>query len=194
VSGDEKTVGKRSMEEASMNDKMTGAALGLAVALSLTAAALVQAGTKDKWISTKATLSLLTSDGFSVKGANVDTHDGHVVIHGIVSSEADKEKAEATVRKVDGVTSVSNLLQVVPGNQKEQVKFEDSVAKDRVEAELKADKTLHNVKVASVNNGVVLLKGKVHSLSTKLRAVETAYKVPGVERVATEIEVEVPED
>ena len=116
------------------------------------------------------------------------------LIHGIVGSEADKERAEATVRKVDGVKSVNNLLQVVPGDQKEQVRFDDSVTKDRIEAEIKADKTLHDVKVASVNNGVVLLKGKVHSLSTKLRAVETAYKVPGVERVGTQIEVEVPED
>jgi hyperosmotically inducible periplasmic protein len=182
------------MEETSMNYKTIWMALCLAAALSLTSAARVQAGTKDKWISTKATLSLLTSDGFSVKGANVDTRDGNVVIHGIVGSEADKEKAEATVRKVDGVKSVNNLLQVVPGDQKEQVRFEDSVTKDRVEAELKADKTLDDVKVASVNNGVVLLKGKVHSLGTKLRAVETAYTVPGVERVATAIEVEVPED
>ena len=45
-----------------------------------------------------------------------------------------------------------------------------------------------------MNNGVVLLKGKVHRLSTKLREAETAYTVPGVERVATEIEVELSED
>lgn len=166
----------------------------LAVAVCLTAAAGVQAGTKDKWISTKVTLALLTSDGFSVKKANVDTRDGNVVIHGIVGSEADKERAEATARKVGGVKSVMNLLQVVAPEQKDDVKFEDSVTKARVEAELKADKTLHNVKVASVNNGVVLLKGKVHSLDTKLRAAETAYAVPGVERVATEIEVELVED
>jgi hyperosmotically inducible periplasmic protein len=167
-------------------------AVCLTAALSL--AAGLEAGTKDKWISTKATLALLTSDGFSVKGANVDTRDGNVVIHGTVTSEADKERAEATVRKVGGVKSVKNLLQVVAPAEKDQVKFEDSVTKDRVAAELKADKTLHNVKVASVNNGVVLLKGKVHSLDTKLRAAETAYAVQGVERVATEIEVEVPED
>jgi osmotically-inducible protein OsmY len=116
------------------------------------------------------------------------------VIHGIVGSETDKERAEATVLKVGGVKSVRNLLQVVPGDQKTDVKFDDSVTKDRVEAELKADKTLHNVKVASVNNGLVLLKGKVHSLDTKLRAAEVASGVPGVDRVATEIEVEVPED
>jgi len=175
-------------------NKTTWTALGLAAAFSLTVVANVQAGVKDRWISTKAKLALITSEGLSVKGANVDTHDGNVVIHGIVGSEADKEKAEARVREVGGVKSVQNLLQVVPRDEKKQVEFEDSVTKDRVEAELKADKTLHNVDVASVNNGVVLLKGKVHSLSTKLRAVETAYEVPGVDRVATEIEVEVPED
>jgi hyperosmotically inducible periplasmic protein len=174
--------------------RMIGTALCFTAALSLAGATGASAGAKDKWISTKATLALLTSDGFSVKGANVDTQDGDVVIHGTVGSEADKEKAEATVREVGGVKSVRNLLQVVPRDEKKQVKFEDSVTKDRVEAELKADKTLHNVKVASVNNGVVLLKGTVHSLSTKLRAAETAYTVPGVDRVATEIEVEVEED
>jgi hyperosmotically inducible protein len=175
-------------------NKIIGTALCLAAGLSLAGTSSVQAGTKDKWISTKATLVLLTSDGFSVKGANVDTTDGNVVLHGTVRSEADKEKAEATVRKVGGVKSVRNLLQVVPAEQKDQVKFEDSVTKDRVEAELKADATLHNVKVASVNSGVVLLKGTVRSLSTKLRAAQTAYAVLGVDRVATEIEVEVPED
>ena len=166
----------------------------LVVAAALSVAGAVQAGTKDKWISTKATLALLTSDGFSVKGANVDTRDGNVVIHGSVGSEADKERAEATVREVSGVKSVKNLLEVVPADQKEQVQFEDSVTKARVEAELKADRTLRDVKVASVNNGVVLLKGKVHQLSTKLRAAQTAYAVPGVLRVATEIEVELSED
>jgi hyperosmotically inducible protein len=175
-------------------DKTAWAALGLATALSVCGATSVQAGTKDKWISTKATIALLTSDGFSVKKANVDTHDGNVVIHGMVSSEADKEKAEATVREVGGVKSVRNLLQVVSNEEKDQVKFEDSVTKDRVKAELKADKTLHNVDVASVNNGVVLLKGKVHSMATKLRAAQVAYDVPGVQHVSTEIEVEIVED
>jgi osmotically-inducible protein OsmY len=173
---------------------MIRTSLCLAAVLSLHGVSQARAGTKDKWISTRATLALLTSDGLSVKKANVDTTDGNVVIHGIVTSEADKAKAEATVRNVSGVKSVRNLLQVVSADQKEDVKFQDSVTKDRVEAEIKADKTLHNVKVASVNNGVVLLKGTVHSLDVKLRAAETAYGVPGVDHVATEIEVEVPED
>src|ERR1051326_3676361 len=114
--------------------RMMSTCLWVAAALCLNAITPAEARTKDKWISTKATLVLLTSDDFSVKGANVDTRDGNVVIHGTVGSEADKEKAEATVRAVGGVKSVRNLLQVVPAEQKEDVKFEDSVTRDRVEA------------------------------------------------------------
>jgi hyperosmotically inducible protein len=175
-------------------NRMISTILCMGTALCLSTVTPAHASTKDKWISTKATLALLTSDGFSVKEANVDTRDGNVVIHGTVRSEADKQKAEATVQSIGGVKSVRNLLQVVAADEKEDVKFDDSVTKARVEAELKADKTLHNVKVASVNHGVVLLKGTVHSLDTKVRAASTAYGVPGVEHVSTEIEVEVKED
>ena len=38
-----------------------------------------------------------------------------------------------------------------------------------------------------VNNGVVLLSGKTDTLANKLRAIENAYTVDGVHRVATEI-------
>src|SRR5438105_4539828 len=124
-------------------NRILSTTLCMAAALCLSTVTPVQASTKDKWISTKATLALLTSDGFSVKGANVDTRDGNVVIHGTVRSEADKEKAETTVRGIGGVKSVRNLLQVVADDEKDDVKFEDSVTKARVEAELKADKTLH---------------------------------------------------
>jgi osmotically-inducible protein OsmY len=60
--------------------------------------------------------------------------------------------------------------------------------KDRVEASLKADSKMEDVKVASVNNGVVLLSGKTANLTEKLRAIENAYSVNGVHRVASEIQ------
>jgi osmotically-inducible protein OsmY len=47
---------------------------------------------------------------------------------------------------------------------------------------------VEGVKVASVNNGVVLLSGKTPTLSEKLRAIEIAWNVGGVSRVASEIE------
>jgi osmotically-inducible protein OsmY len=46
---------------------------------------------------------------------------------------------------------------------------------------------MKDVNVASVNNGVVLLSGKTDSLTEDLRAIENAYSVKGVNRVASEL-------
>jgi hyperosmotically inducible protein len=152
-------------------------------------AGVARAGVNDSWISTKAKIALLTSDGFSVNGANVDTVDGNVTIHGKVETNADRTKAEQTVRKVSGVKSVKNLLQVVPASVKDVVKAQDSEVKDRVVASLKADAKMNDVNVASVNNGVVLLSGKTESVYENLRAIENAYSVNGVRRVSSEIQI-----
>jgi len=151
-------------------------------------AVAASADVNDSWITTKAKIALLTTDGFSVNGANVDTNNGHVTIHGKVGTTEDRTRAEQTVRKVSGVKTVNNLLQVVPSNVKEAVAANDSDVKDRVEASLKADITIKDVNVASVNNGLVLLSGKTDSLTEKLRAIENAYSVKGVRRVASEIQ------
>jgi osmotically-inducible protein OsmY len=164
---------------------LTAALVGTIVVAGAVAA---NADVNDSWITTQAKIALLTTDGFSVNGANVDTIDGHVTMHGKVASSEDRTRAEQTVSKVKGVKSVNNLLQVVPSNVKELVAANDSDVKDRVEASLKADSNMKDVKVASVNNGVVLLSGKTDSLTEKLRAIENAYSVNGVHRVASEIQ------
>jgi osmotically-inducible protein OsmY len=164
---------------------LTVALVGVTV---LAGAVAARAGVNDSWITTKAKIALLTTDGFSVNGANVDTIHGNVTIHGKVGTTADRTRAEQTVRKVDGVKSVKNLLQVVPVTMKEVVDNADSDIKGRVEASLKTDTKMDDVKVSSVNNGVVLLSGKTANLNETLRAIENAYSVNGVHRVATEIQ------
>jgi len=164
---------------------LTVALVGTLVAAGAVAA---RADVNDSWITTKAKIALLTSDGFSVNGVNVDTVHGNVTIHGKVTTAEDRTKAEKTVREVTGVKTVKNLLQVVPKSAEKAVKHNDAEVKDRVEASLKNDKQMEDVKVASVNDGVVLLKGKTDNLSEKLRAIENVYAVVGVQRVATEIE------
>jgi hyperosmotically inducible periplasmic protein len=165
---------------------------GLTVALVGTmvvaGAVAARADVNDSWITTKAKIALLTTDGFSVNGANVDTVHGNVTIHGKVATTEDRTKAEQTVRGVKGVKTVKNLLQVVPNSLKDLVDAKDSDVKDRVEASLKTDIKMEDVKVASVNNGVVLLSGKTENLTEKLRAIENAYSVNGVHRVASEIQ------
>jgi hyperosmotically inducible periplasmic protein len=165
------------------------ALIALVGSMVVAGAGAARADVKDSWITTKAKIALLTSDGFSVNGANVDTIDGNVTIHGKVETNADRTKAEQTVRKVSGVKSVKNLLQVVPASVKDVVKAQDSEVKDRVVASLKVDAKMNDVNVASVNNGVVLLSGKTESVYENLRAIENAYTVNGVRRVSSEIQI-----
>jgi hyperosmotically inducible periplasmic protein len=162
----------------------------LGLALTGLVGVTAMADTNDVWLTTKAKITLLTTDGVSVRDVNVDTVDGAVTLHGKVKTEAEKDKAAIAVRGVDGVKSVRNLLQVVPEGFKESVKASDEVIKDGVNAALKADKSVEGVKVASVNNGVVLLSGKTVTLTEKLRAIELAWNVAGVSRVASEIETD----
>jgi osmotically-inducible protein OsmY len=162
----------------------------LMAAVLLVAQAALAAAPKDAWISTKAKIALLTADDVSVTAVHVDTVNGNLTLHGKVKSEAEKTRAEAAVKNIDGVKSIKNLLQVVPDAFKESTKVADAVVKDNLEAALKADASLSGIKVASVNNGVVLLSGKTDSFDRKLRAVELARGVAGVQRVATEIQVE----
>src|SRR6266849_1925539 len=95
------------------------AKLGAMAAVLLTAHLAYAAAPKDTWITTKAKLALLTADDVSVTAVHVDTIKGHVTLHGKVKSEGEKARAEVAVKKVDGVKSVKNLLQVVPDAFKE---------------------------------------------------------------------------
>ena len=163
--------------------------VALVTALVAISSVVAHADVKDSWITTKSTIALLTMDGFSVNGANVDTINGKVTIHGKVATAADRTKAEQTVRGVDGVKSVKNLLQVVPAKAMMATISTDAEVKDRVEASLKTDAKMDDVKVASVNSGVVLLSGKAEDINQSLRAIQNAYTVTGVHRVASEITV-----
>jgi osmotically-inducible protein OsmY len=167
-----------------MKNKFIQAAAVSALAVFVSAA---PAFANDTWITTKAKLALLTGEDVSATAVHVDTQNGNVVIHGKVGTEAEKAKAEHVVKGIDGVRTVKNLLQVVPPSQKDAVEASDDVIKDKVGASLKAD-GLNDVKIESVDKGVVLLTGKTESLGRKLAAVESAYKVAGVKRVSTTIE------
>lgn len=142
----------------------------------------------DTWITTKSKIALWTTDGAGRNAVKVETDHGKVTLHGTVDSQAVKEKAEATVRAVGGVTEVRNLLQVVKESRQDDVKAADKDVKEAVEKALKADESLDGIKVESVDNGLVFLNGSTSGLALKLRAIETAYGIVGVRQVAANIE------
>jgi osmotically-inducible protein OsmY len=160
----------------------------LAGSMAMAGAGLARADVTDSWITTKATIVLLTADGFRVKDATIGTTDGKVTMRGTVASEADRMKAERTVLKVNGVKGIDNQLEIASANKQDMpAAVSDADVKAHVEASLKSDAKMKDVTVASVTDGVVLLSGRADSLDESLRAIQNAYRVPGVSRVGSDI-------
>jgi osmotically-inducible protein OsmY len=148
------------------------------------------AATPDAWVTTKAKMKIITDQGPSALGINVDTVNGRVTLHGKVATAEEKTQAEAAVKNIDGVQSVRNLIQVVPDAQHKAVEAKDEDIQANVSKALKDETALadSSIKVQSVNKGVVLLSGNAKTMSDHLAAVEIAAGVPGVRDVASEIE------
>jgi len=147
--------------------------------------------TPDTWITTKATVAVLSAVGTSASGIRVETVDGLVTLHGTVASASDKAAAERAAKKVDGAKKVRNLLEVVKPKEENAVAASDSEIKTQVEEALKKDAALKDetgITVKSVNKGTVLLSGKATSLENHLRAIEDAREVSGVKRVSSAVE------
>jgi osmotically-inducible protein OsmY len=169
-------------------NKTMGFALGALLISSLGAGTTFAAS--DSWIGAKGKIALLTTDGAGRTAVKMDTEKGRVTLHGKVETQAVKDKAEATIRKIDGVTSVKNLIQVVPESLEKIVEATDNVVKERVEMAFKNNKGLEDVKVDSVDNGVVLLSGKTATWDLQILAIEMADRIPGARRIASLIETE----
>jgi hyperosmotically inducible protein len=168
---------------------MPRALFALVLALSVSAPARAEGWVSDAWITAKAKIALLTTQGLTATDVSVDTLDGHVSLYGKVPAAPDKATAEAAVKKIDGVRSVKNLLQIVPPEHAAAVEATDAAVRSAVEAALAADRGLPGtaIVVTSVTNGVVLLGGNAASSAEHLRALETARRVRGVRRVESNV-------
>jgi len=151
---------------------------------------VASAATPDAWITTKTKLALLTTEGVSGTAIQVDTVLGRVTLHGKVHSTEEKTKAETITQKIEGVKSVHNLLQVVAPQHEKAMQVSDDALQQRIEQALRADPSLKSsqITVQSVNQGVVLLGGTAKTLSAHLRAIEVVAIMPGVHRVASEVQ------
>lgn len=166
-------------------------ALLTAVGLSLPIATFARSHS-DAWITMKAKTALYLADDVSGTAVNVDTINGRITLHGTVETATEKARAVEEVNKVEGVTGVRNLLQVVaPGKRATMTAHSDDQIKMHIEKRLGADRSLEDssISVKSVNKGLVLMAGKAASLDDNQRALYYAASSPGVVRVASEIDV-----
>jgi hyperosmotically inducible protein len=76
----------------------------------------VGTGANDTWLWIKTRFDLAAADDLRDSTINVDVDNDIVTLSGTVASAAQKTRAEAVAKAVEGVKSVRNQLKVVSGN------------------------------------------------------------------------------
>jgi len=174
---------------ASVHYDMKKIALVSACGLALLASRSARADRPDGWITAKVKLELLTDEIVKGTEINVDTIDRRVTLHGTVESKAQEDRAVSLTRSVEGVRDVRDLLVIVPETHEKATRRSDRVIRQNVRSALQADPLLADDEIAvkSVNDGSVMLAGRVDSLTEHHRAIRVAWSVDGVRRVSSEI-------
>ena len=163
---------------------LAAAVLVLAVSAAPSAA---RAAISDLWTTFDVKLDLLLAEEVDALDIDVDTTEGLVTLHGIVTSAAEKAKAESIARGPGDTRPVRNLIQVIPDAERDAVARNDEEIRRDLQTALHTDRDLRGVHIESVNQGVVMLDGRVATLAAHLRAIEIAEGVSGVRRVASEL-------
>jgi osmotically-inducible protein OsmY len=108
---------------------------------------------------------------------------GWITLHGEVEWNYQREAAEQKVRDITGVKGVLNQIIVKPKTNPEDVKRRIEEALVRA-----AETDAKNIKV-DVQDGRVILKGRVHSWYEKEEAKREAWLAPGVREVVDQLMV-----
>ena len=113
----------------------------------------------------------------------VTVRDGWVTLEGEVRWQFQRQAAEKTVRKIEGVAGISNEIRIKTELTPEKVQrqIEDAILRS---AELEA-RTIS----VEANGDKVILRGTVRSWSEKEEAERTAWSAPGVASVENRISV-----
>jgi osmotically-inducible protein OsmY len=134
--------------------------------------------TSDDEIASRA-INVLSWDSVVPSNAiQVTVRDGLVTLTGKVDWYYQKSSAERDVRKLSGVRSVVNNIEIEPHAKAENVKrkIEDAL-KRHAEVEAK------DIRVTVRDDSEVLLEGKVQSWDEKVAVENAAWSAPGVKNV-----------
>jgi hyperosmotically inducible periplasmic protein len=143
-------------------------------------------GATDGLTTLKIKLALLANNPTSGFETEVDTKDGVVTLTGIVDTNEAKAAADEAAKKIDGVKSVNNQIQVVPEAKRAEISATDDKIEEGISSALDNDPKLKDLSLAVDSNaGVVSLDGTVDTSEQLLYAAQAIRKIPGVKSVVT---------
>jgi len=145
---------------------------------------------KDSWITSKTKTALVTDGRVKARRIKVETQGGVVTLRGKVASGEERNAAEEITKRIDGVKSVRNTLEIVPEAKRKALDAKDDDVSKAVRDRLDTDEKLKgaNIRVRA-DNGMITLMGTVPDARSKDRAVELARKVQGVRAVRSELQL-----
>jgi osmotically-inducible protein OsmY len=135
----------------------------------------------DPEIARDAVAAIKSQLPISSENIKIVVKNGWVTLEGQVEWQYQRQTAENAVRRIKGVKGVSNLIQLKPRAQPDEIKKKIQVAFKR-SAELDANRIM-----VETNGGEVILKGTVRSWIEREEAERVAWSAPGVTKVVDQI-------
>ena len=112
------------------------------------------------------------------------------MLRGKVDSDSAKQAAEDITKRLDGVKTVKNDLEVVAPSAREAVEDKDDAITKRVKEHIAMDSNLSKAGIAvQTNAGVVSLTGEVMDIMTSANASSAIRQVSGVKSVKNDLTV-----
>ncbi|KAB8306100.1 molecular chaperone OsmY [Erwinia endophytica] len=145
----------------------------------------------DSAVTAKVKAALINNSAIKSADISVNTQEGVVTLSGFIPSQDQAERVVAEVRKVEGVQSVSDKLQVKDSTKASISGYAgDAAITSEIKAKLLADDIVpsRNVKVET-SDGVVQLSGTVKSQAQAERAESIAKAIDGVKSVKNDLVV-----
>ncbi|MCV9880188.1 molecular chaperone OsmY [Brenneria izbisi] len=145
----------------------------------------------DSATTAKVKSALLEDKSITSGDISVETTNGMVTLSGFVGSQEIAARAVEIATKTEGVTSVSDKLQVKDNaSQSVGAYAGDAMTTSTIKAKLLADDIVPSRKVkVETQEGVVLLSGEVDNQAQSARAESIAKSVDGVKSVKNSLTV-----
>ncbi|WP_409311479.1 molecular chaperone OsmY [Pectobacterium sp. B1J-3] len=145
----------------------------------------------DSATTAKIKSALLEDKAITSGDISVETTQGVVTLSGFVGSQEIATRAVEIATRTEGVTSVSDKLQVKDGaSQSVGAYAGDAMTTSSIKAKLLADDIVPSRKVkVETQDGVVLLSGEVDNQAQSARAESIAKSIDGVKSVKNSLTI-----